>query len=147
MTPGAHDTMVVMPPPFYKLFADWAARHGVGTTPAYDLPWRLPPGAPRVHVLKLVPVVQPATLVGWTNHLAAELRKAIGCESRQAFGDLLDVSRNAVNKWEIAAGRGETKRLSDKTRTALNRVLADAPRDVQERFARYGVNQDAPSGG
>lgn len=146
VVPNPNDTMVVMPPPFYKLFADWCGVHGVATVPAYDLPWKLPPGSPRVHVLKLVQPTAPRAPVGWTNHLAFELRKVLGCGSREKFAGLLGVTRNAVNKWEVASERGLTSNLNPSTRAALSRVLAFAPSDVQDHFARYGLHQDASLG-
>lgn len=141
MRPGVQDTMVIMPPQFYAIFRDWAGRKGVGTTPAYDLPWKLPPGSPAVHILKLIPATHPRVPVGWTNHLALELRHALGVESRAVFGAMLGVTRNAVNKWEIRALRGETCRMSDSTRSGLNGLLASAPPEVQEQFARYELTE------
>ncbi len=67
----------------------------------------------------------------WTGHEARLLRKAMR-KTGKAFAELVGVNQRQIPRWE---GRGETLELSLVNQAALDTVLAQADRDVQQRFA------------
>lgn len=67
----------------------------------------------------------------WTGREAGLLRKAMR-RSGKAFADLVGVNPRQIPRWE---GRGETLELSLTNQAALDTVLSQAPRDIQQRFA------------
>jgi formylglycine-generating enzyme required for sulfatase activity len=82
----------------------------------------------------------------WTGREAGLLRKAMR-KTGKAFADLVGVNQRQIPRWE---GRGETLELSLTNQAALDTVLAQASREVQQRFAallteRAAVEHDARS--
>ncbi|MFI0220468.1 formylglycine-generating enzyme family protein [Streptomyces lydicus] len=67
----------------------------------------------------------------WTGHEAGLLRKAMR-KTGKSFADLVGVNPRQIPRWEC---RGETLELSLVNQAALDTVLAQADRDVQQRFA------------
>ncbi|MFE4540365.1 formylglycine-generating enzyme family protein [Streptomyces scopuliridis] len=72
-----------------------------------------------------------AGVIRWTGHEAGLLRKAMR-KTGKAFAELVGVNQRQIPRWE---GRGETLELSLVNQAALDTVLAQADRDVQQRFA------------
>lgn len=67
----------------------------------------------------------------WTGHEAGLLRKATRMTGK-AFAELVGVNQRQIPRWE---GRGETLELSLANQAALDTVLSQATREVQQRFA------------
>lgn len=80
----------------------------------------------------------------WTGREAGLLRKAMR-KTGKAFAELVGVNQRQIPRWE---GRGETLELSLTNQAALDTVLSQASREVQQRFAallteRAAVEHDA----
>ncbi|WP_406003398.1 hypothetical protein [Streptomyces sp. NBC_00829] len=67
----------------------------------------------------------------WTGHEAGLLRKAMRLTGK-AFAGLVGVNPRQIPRWE---SRGETLELSLANQAALDTVLSQATREVQQRFA------------
>lgn len=80
----------------------------------------------------------------WTGREAGLLRKAMR-KTGKAFAELVGVNQRQIPRWE---GRGETLELSITNQAALDTLLSQASREVQQRFAallteRAAVQHDA----
>ena len=67
----------------------------------------------------------------WTGYEAGLLRKAMR-KTGKTFADLVGVNQRQIPRWE---GRGETLELSLANQAALDTILSQAHRDIQQRFA------------
>lgn len=72
-----------------------------------------------------------AGVTRWTGREAGLLRQAMRLTGK-AFAELVGVNQRQVPRWE---GRSETLELSLANQSALDTVLAQADRSVQQRFA------------